>query len=170
MKSGDTCKCGGGRMASYCVKLAGKGPGRVRYLRCPVCGAKGTQRIAMTAERAAREHKLTNLVLVSEKQPALTTGNRRSSGKIHNSGSKPMELFNIVQVAKALGTTWLTIREWADLGAMPRPVFVAGFARWRRSDLDQWQAAGCPQGQEASPDDWNALAEALIAEYSKEQV
>ena len=52
---------------------------------------------------------------------------------------------------------------------MPAPVFIGGMARWRRGDLDAWVSAGCPQGPELSEAVSDALAEALITEFAKEQ-
>ena len=36
------------------------------------------------------------------------------------------------------------VRRMADSGAMPRPIHLGRLVRWRRADVDQWLAAGCP--------------------------
>ena len=36
------------------------------------------------------------------------------------------------------------VRRLADAGAMPRPLHIGRLVRWRRADVDQWLAAGCP--------------------------
>ena len=36
------------------------------------------------------------------------------------------------------------VRRLADSGKMPRPVRVGSLLRWRRTDIENWIAAGCP--------------------------
>jgi predicted DNA-binding transcriptional regulator AlpA len=75
------------------------------------------------------------------------------------------ELLSILQVATFCGTTWSTVRDWFDWGALPAPIVVGGFARWRRADLEKWAAVGCPQGPSASEDLSDQLTQALLLEF-----
>lgn len=53
-------------------------------------------------------------------------------------------LLAVDDVAALLSVSPRTVRRMADSGAMPRPVKLSSLVRWRRADLDQWLAAGCP--------------------------
>ena len=75
-----------------------------------------------------------------------------------------MELLSIKQVAALCGVNWPKIRDWFDWGVIPAPVIVGGFARWRRSDLDAWQNAGCPQAASPLENLSDQVAEAILAE------
>ena len=47
-------------------------------------------------------------------------------------------------VAELLACSPRHVRRMADSGAMPRPIHLGRLVRWRRADVDQWLAAGCP--------------------------
>lgn len=53
-------------------------------------------------------------------------------------------LLSVDDVAALLAVSTRTIRRMADGGQMPRPVKLGSLVRWRRSDVDEWLAAGCP--------------------------
>lgn len=173
MKSGDPCKCGSGRMLTYATKPTPSGTARVRYLRCTAgCGQTGTQRIPMTAERAARERKLTNLVKTSPATRVSDLGPGASAGKIlyvptnhYATAGEHAMMLDIKHLANRLATTVSGVRDLLELGSIPRPVFVGPLARWRETDVQEWVAAGCPQA--ASPDDefLERVSVALHAEY-----
>ena len=48
------------------------------------------------------------------------------------------------QVARLLNCSVRHLRRLADRGAMPRPLRLGCLVRWRRSEIEQWVAAGCP--------------------------
>ena len=73
-------------------------------------------------------------------------------------------LRDIWAVAESCSVGWQDIRDFAELGIMPAPLIVGGFARWRQSDLDTWLADGCPAGAEMSEGDADELADALLHE------
>lgn len=54
------------------------------------------------------------------------------------------ELLDVEQFAELLSCSTRTVRRMADSGACPRPVKILSLVRWRRVDIDQWLAAGCP--------------------------
>jgi len=58
-----------------------------------------------------------------------------------------IQLLNVKQVAKALGCTTRTVRRWAAEGRMPPSLRIGRAVRWRRSDLIEWVAEGCPQSR-----------------------
>ncbi|NQV29236.1 MAG: helix-turn-helix domain-containing protein [Rhodopirellula sp.] len=58
--------------------------------------------------------------------------------------SSSPELLDVEAVAKLLSCSTRTVRRMADSGQMPRPLKVASLVRWRRSDIEQWLADGCP--------------------------
>jgi excisionase family DNA binding protein len=65
-------------------------------------------------------------------------------------GRAPGELLTIEDVAALLKCTHYTVRRKVDARRMPMPLRIDGMVRWRRSDLDQWIADGCPSQGGAS--------------------
>jgi predicted DNA-binding transcriptional regulator AlpA len=55
------------------------------------------------------------------------------------------ELLTTAQAAKLCGLGERTFWRHAHNGTAPAPVKIAGSARYRRSDLLAWIAAGCPR-------------------------
>ena len=47
-------------------------------------------------------------------------------------------------VAGMLRCSPRTVRRLAGSGRMPRPLKVGRLVRWRRADMDEWIARGCP--------------------------
>ena len=51
------------------------------------------------------------------------------------------------------GVSWITslsersIWRGVDVGRVPKPLKVGGRRLWRRSDIERWVAAGCPEQQ-----------------------
>ena len=60
------------------------------------------------------------------------------------------ELLDVEAVALTLAVSTRTVRRLADSGQMPRPLKVASLIRWRRTDIEQWLADGCPNCRRAS--------------------
>ncbi len=59
--------------------------------------------------------------------------------------------YTVGDVAELLGCSTRHVRRLADAGRMPRPLSTIGrLVRWRRADVDQWLAAGCPSCRPAS--------------------
>ena len=54
-------------------------------------------------------------------------------------------LLAVDDVAALLAASPRIIRRMADAGQMPSPVRLNSLVRWRRSDIDDWLAAGCPR-------------------------
>ena len=52
--------------------------------------------------------------------------------------------YDVDDIATLLKASSRHVRRLADAGAMPRPLHLGRLVRWRRSDVDQWLAAGCP--------------------------
>jgi excisionase family DNA binding protein len=53
-------------------------------------------------------------------------------------------LLAVQAVAQLLVCSCRHVYRLSDSGKMPPPVRIGALVRWRRSDLDQWLAAGCP--------------------------
>ncbi|MCK4373890.1 MAG: helix-turn-helix domain-containing protein [Candidatus Brocadiae bacterium] len=53
-------------------------------------------------------------------------------------------LLGVEGVAEMLQCSPHTVRRLANSGRMPRPVKLGRLARWRRSELEEWIAHGCP--------------------------
>ena len=58
---------------------------------------------------------------------------------------KVNELLQIDDVARALGVSRRSVYRLADAGRLPRPLKVGRLNRWRRAEIDEWIAAGCPR-------------------------
>jgi len=54
------------------------------------------------------------------------------------------ELLDVKSVAALLGCSGRHIYRLSDCGKMPRPLKVGSLIRWRRVDVLDWIAAGCP--------------------------
>ncbi len=52
--------------------------------------------------------------------------------------------YDVGDIATLLKASSRHVRRLADAGAMPRPLHLGRLVRWRRADVDQWLAAGCP--------------------------
>jgi excisionase family DNA binding protein len=56
----------------------------------------------------------------------------------------PTGTYDVDDIATLLKASSCHVRRLADAGAMPRPLHVGRLVRWRKADVDQWLAAGCP--------------------------
>ena len=57
----------------------------------------------------------------------------------------PAELLDVRAVAALLGgCSTRHVYRLADAGRMPRPVKIGTLTRWRRDELADWIASGCP--------------------------
>jgi len=54
------------------------------------------------------------------------------------------ELLGVKAVAELLGCSGRHVYRLADAGRMPRPVRLGALVRWRRGELMDWLARGCP--------------------------
>jgi len=54
------------------------------------------------------------------------------------------ELLDVRRVAALLDCSTRHVYRLADAGRMPRPVRLGSLVRWRRAELEEWIAAGCP--------------------------
>ncbi len=63
---------------------------------------------------------------------------------------EPAALLDVAAVAALLNCSPQHARRLADAGRMPRPLKLGALLRWRRSDLDGWLAAGCPNCREGA--------------------
>ena len=57
------------------------------------------------------------------------------------------DLLTIYQTAALLKVSVSTVYNWSERGYMPAAIEFGGRYRWRRSDLEQWAAAGFPHRQ-----------------------
>jgi predicted DNA-binding transcriptional regulator AlpA len=74
-------------------------------------------------------------------------------------------LLHLYQLARLCQVDAETIRDWIDLGFVPRPVRVGPYLRWRSSDLDAWLTAGCPRGPVPTDEEIAVWDEADDAEH-----
>lgn len=71
----------------------------------------------------------------------LTTGDRLAG---RDRAPVDSALLDVRAVAALLDCAPRTVYRLADAGRMPTPVRVGSLVRWRRTDLDNWLADGCP--------------------------
>jgi len=57
-------------------------------------------------------------------------------------------LIDVKEVAAICGFSTRHVYRIAHSGRMPRPIMLNGLIRWRREDIEQWIADGCPSGQQ----------------------
>ena len=62
----------------------------------------------------------------------------------HSEPSSEPALLDVNAVSKLCSCSTRTIRRLADAGSMPRPVKLGALVRWRRTDIQDWLQAGCP--------------------------
>ena len=73
-------------------------------------------------------------------------------------------LLSIFKLANKLDLGWQDVYDLVEAGNCPEPVYVGNLARWREADIAQWSAAGCPEGQELSDENYGRLADAVLVE------
>ena len=56
-------------------------------------------------------------------------------------------LWDVRQVAKALGVSQRHVYRLADAGAMPKPVRLGNLVRWHADGLRKWTAMGCTDAE-----------------------
>ncbi len=54
-------------------------------------------------------------------------------------------LLTIEEVSRLIGLSVRQIQRLKSLGQFPKEVRIGGSVRWRRSDIVQWVADGCPK-------------------------
>ena len=59
-------------------------------------------------------------------------------------GAPKALLLKAQEVGEVLGVNKSTVWSWESSGRIPRPVRIGGCTRWRRSEIEQWVAAGTP--------------------------
>lgn len=78
----------------------------------------------------------------------MTTQVHATGGRTAGSGPRPdvtAELLDVRAVAALLGgCSTRHVYRLADAGRMPRPVRLGSLVRWRRAEVLDWIAAGCP--------------------------
>lgn len=52
--------------------------------------------------------------------------------------------YDVDAIAELLGCSSRHVRRLADSGAMPRPIHIGRLVRWRKTEVDAWLNAGCP--------------------------
>ena len=62
----------------------------------------------------------------------------------------PAELLDVQAMAALLNCATRTVYRLADAGRMPRPVKLGALVRWRRAEILDWLAAGCPSCRTAN--------------------
>lgn len=56
----------------------------------------------------------------------------------------PAELLDVKAVASLLDCSTRHVYRLSDSGRLPRPVKLGALVRWRRADVLEWIAGGCP--------------------------
>ena len=64
--------------------------------------------------------------------------------EVVNAAPDRAALLDVVQVGALLGCSPRHVYRMADAGKMPPPVRLGALVRWRRAELMEWLAAGCP--------------------------
>jgi len=60
-------------------------------------------------------------------------------------------LIDVRVVAVLLGCSTRHVYRLTDAGRMPPPVRLGALIRWRRAEIEEWIAAGCPSTRRATP-------------------
>ncbi len=60
------------------------------------------------------------------------------------SDNSPTALLDVRGVAQLCCCSTRTVYRLADAGRLPRPVKLGALVRWRRAEIDDWLADGCP--------------------------
>ena len=68
------------------------------------------------------------------------------------------QLLTAKSLAAMLSTSVRSVWRYRSAGRLPETVNIAGAIRWRRTDIEQWIAIGCPDRQtfESRKDSENA--------------
>ena len=69
------------------------------------------------------------------------------AGKPPKKRALPIErrfILRAVELAGLLGLSRGTISRWLAEGALPKPIELNGMRVWRRVEVEDWLAAGCP--------------------------
>lgn len=77
-----------------------------------------------------------------------TTVDRTAGGGTAGPNESPGDaiLIDAKAAARMLGVSTRTVARLRDRRAMPGPVRIGTSLRWRRDELAEWIAAGCPGG------------------------
>lgn len=54
-------------------------------------------------------------------------------------------LLKVGEVARLLKVSERSVQRLHSIGDLPKSVAVLGSVRWRRTDIENWVAAGCPK-------------------------
>lgn len=73
----------------------------------------------------------------------------RSTGQGVAAGQPPA-LLGIRAVAELLDCSVRHVHRLRDAGKMPQPVRLGSLVKWRRTDIEQWVAGGCPSCRRSS--------------------
>jgi excisionase family DNA binding protein len=60
-------------------------------------------------------------------------------------------LIDVRAVAVLLGCSTRHVYRLTDAERMPAPVRLGALIRWRRAEIEEWIAAGCPSTRRAAP-------------------
>ncbi|HMO85636.1 MAG TPA: AlpA family phage regulatory protein [Lacipirellulaceae bacterium] len=58
---------------------------------------------------------------------------------------EPALLLDVEEVSQLVGISVRQVQRLKSLGQFPKEVRLGGSVRWRRSDIEQWVADGCPK-------------------------
>ncbi len=75
-------------------------------------------------------------------RPAPTTNT--DEDKIDRETDELPALLDVKSVSKMLGASKSTIYNWKDTGLLPDPTQIGGTVKWRRDEILDWIANGCP--------------------------
>ncbi len=57
---------------------------------------------------------------------------------------EPAAMLDVDGLGDLLRCSPRSVRRLADAGRLPPPVKLGALVRWRRAEIDEWLAAGCP--------------------------
>jgi excisionase family DNA binding protein len=60
-------------------------------------------------------------------------------------------LIDVRAVAALLDCSSRHVYRLSDAGRMPGPVRIGALVRWRRAEIEEWIAGGCPSTRRATP-------------------
>jgi predicted DNA-binding transcriptional regulator AlpA len=100
-----------------------------------------------------RAHSRTYLVKGEEERQVKNNSETEAAGPDTTSGPKVEKdrklLLRAAEFGALIGTSERWIWDKHNAGNLPRPVRIGRLVRWRRSDIEAWIEAGCPDCSKA---------------------
>jgi excisionase family DNA binding protein len=114
------------------LRAIAKRSGLIRF--DPVCGLYRAQLDNRRARGSLRAANLEDRLVIATVSPPAEAA-----------------LIDVRAVAALLDCSTRHVYRLADADRMPAPVRIGALVRWRRAEIEEWIAAGCPSTRRATP-------------------